>query len=187
MIKDITLIRKELEGFAEAEMPYVFTRGCLIKYLTLKNNYIVLNSGKFSAYEDEYIRLYSSTGDWPVRTCYKNPDGTICIEKTKNIKFFICEADENERNQRGGAPSKEKSVKELNEMIVYQQGILDKLAERMKIIETDKARLVNEKGDLEQMLEQNQMNFKGLLCETQDQRNKIKQYEEVIHNLLHCK
>ena len=190
MITNITLILKELEGFTQVPMPHNFTKGCLIKYVTLINNKPALNIGKFRGYENDNIWLYSGPRSWSVRTCYREPDGTICVDKTKNIQFHICESGENERNQRhqsGGAPSKGKRVKELKEMIVYQQNILDKLAERMKIIEIDKARLVNERDDLEEMLGQNQMNFQKLLCETQDQRNKIKQYEEVIHNLLHCK
>ena len=36
MIKDISIIRKELEGFEEVELPYDFSRGCTIKYITLK-------------------------------------------------------------------------------------------------------------------------------------------------------
>ena len=187
MITDITKIMKELEGFTQVPMPYHFTKGCLIKYLTLINNKPALNIGKFRMYENDNIWLYSGPRSWSVRTCYREPDGTICVNKTNNTQFHICKLKENEGNQSGGGPSKWKPVKELNEMIVYQQNILDKLAERMKIIEIDKARLVNEKDDLEQMLEQNQMNFQRLLCETQDQRNKIKQYEEVIHNLIHSR
>ena len=187
MIKDITLIRKELEGFAEVEMPYDFTKGCLIKYLTLKNNDIVLNIGKFRAYEDNKIRLYSGLSDWPVRTCYRNPDGTICIEKTKNIRFFICESEENEKNQRGGAPPKDKPVKELNEMIVYQQEILDKLAERMKTVETDKARLSNENNELQEMLNENQMRFQSIVQRLKQAEEKNCTYKEVIHNLVHSR
>ena len=188
MIKDITLIRKELEGFAPVEMPYDFTKGCLIKYLSLKDNDIVMNSGNFRGYENNYIRLYSGSRDWPVRTCYRNSDGTICIEKTKHLRFFICEEEENERNKKGGGgPSKEKFSKELNEIIVYQQGILDKLAERMKTVETDKARLTNENNELQEMLHENQMRFQSIVQRLKEAEAKNFKYEEVIHNLLHCK
>ena len=36
MIKDISIIREELIGFAEVEMPYDFPKGCHIKYITMK-------------------------------------------------------------------------------------------------------------------------------------------------------
>ena len=187
MIKDITLIRKELDGFAPVEMPYDFTKGCLIKYLSLKDNDIVMNSGRFRAYENDNIRLYGGPSDWLTRTCYRNSDGTICIEKTKHLRFFICEAEENERNQSGGGKTKEKSSKELNEMIVYQQGILDKLAERMKTVETDKARLTNENNELQEMLHENQMRFQSVVQRLKEAADENIKYKEVIHNLLHSR
>ena len=36
MIKDISIIREELEGYEEVEFPYSFETDCSIKYITLK-------------------------------------------------------------------------------------------------------------------------------------------------------
>ena len=36
MIKDMTVIRKELDGYIEIELPYDLEKGCHIKYITKK-------------------------------------------------------------------------------------------------------------------------------------------------------
>ena len=192
MITKINLVLKELEGFRKVPMPHKFTKGCLIKYVTLINNKPALKMGRFRRYENDNIWLYSDSRDWSVRTCYREPDGTINAAKTNNIHFHIekqkPKANEGaQQNQSGGAPSKEKRVKELDEMIVYQQNILDKLAERMKIIEIDKARLVNERDDLEEMLRQNQMNFQSIVQRLKEAEAENIKYKEVIHNLIHSR
>ena len=38
MIKDISIIRTELIGYAEVQMPYDFPKDCHIKYITMKND-----------------------------------------------------------------------------------------------------------------------------------------------------
>ena len=180
MIKDITLITKELDGFSRVEMPYAFSKGCLIKCLfphpkdnepAMKKGYFYgKNQGRLVLTRTEPEEGREPDDDFFVRTCYKNPDGTTDWEKTKHLVFFICEAEENERNQGGGGKTKHKSSKELKEIIVYQQGILDKLAERMKTVETDKARLTNENNELQEMLHENQMRFS--ICCSASQRSR---------------
>ena len=193
MIKNTTLIRKELEGFSPVEMPYAFTKGCMIKYLYPKDNQIVMDMGYFNRHHQDFIILTRGPREWFVRTCYKNSDGTICEEKTKHLAFFICEEEENERNQGGGGETKKKSskefkqFKELKEMIVYQQGILDKLAERMKTVETDKARLTNENNELQEMLHENQLRFQSVVHRLKEAEAENIKYKEVIHNLIHSR
>ena len=187
MIKDITLIRKELEGFECVEMPYAFTKGCMIKYLYPKDNQIVMDMGYFNRHHQDFIILTRGSREWFVRTCYKNPDGTTDSKKTKHLTFFICEEEENERNQGGGGETKKKSSKEFKEMVVYQQGILDKLAERMKTVETDKARLTNENNELQEMLHENQMRFQSVVQRLKEAEAENIKYKEVIHNLIHSR
>ena len=51
MIKDITIIREELNGFAEVEMPYDFPEDCHIKYITMKDNEESFSTGgKFCSF-----------------------------------------------------------------------------------------------------------------------------------------
>ena len=200
MIKDITLIRKELEGFSPVEMPYAFTKGCLIKYLYPhpKDNRPAMKKGYFYGKKNHCLVLTRTepeegrepNDDFLVRTCYKNPDGTTDWKKTKHLTFFICEEEENERNQGGGGKTKKKSskaFKELKEMIVYQQGILDKLAERMKTVETDKARLTNENNELQEMLHENQLRFQSVVQRLKEAEAENIKYKEVIHNLIHSR
>ena len=36
MIKDVSIIRKELDGYEEIVLPFDFMKGCSVKYITLK-------------------------------------------------------------------------------------------------------------------------------------------------------
>ena len=200
MIKNTTLIMKELDGFSPVEMPYAFTKGCEIKCLFPhpKDNRPAMKKGYFYGKNQDCLVLTRTepeegrepNDDFLVRTCYKNPDGTTDSKKTKHLAFFICEEEENERNQGGGGETKNKSskeFKEFKEMIVYQQGILDKLAERMKTVETDKARLTNENNELQEMLHENQMRFQSVVHRLKEAEAENIKYKEVIHNLIHSR
>ena len=200
MIKNTTLIMKELDGFEPVKMPYAFTKGCEIKCLFPhpKDNRPAMKKGYFYGKNQDCLVLTRTepeegqepNDDFLVRTCYKNPDGTTDIKKTKHLTFFICEEEENERNQGGGGKTKKKSskeFKELKEMTVYQQGILDKLAERMKIVETDKARLTNENNELQEMLHENQLRFQSVVHRLKEAEAENIKYKEVIHNLIHSR
>jgi len=203
MIKNTTLIMKELDGFEPVKMPYAFTKGCEIKCLFPhpKDNRPAMKKGYFYGKKNHWLVLTRTepeegrepNDDFLVRTCYKNPDGTTDSKKTKHLAFFICEEEENERNQGGGGKIKKKSSKELKEFkefketIVYQQGILDKLAERMKTVETDKARLTNENNELQEMLHGNQMRFQSVVQRLKEAEAENIRYKEVIHNLIHSR
>ena len=41
MIKDLSMIREELIGFSEVEMPYDFPVNCHIKYVTFNSNEVI--------------------------------------------------------------------------------------------------------------------------------------------------
>ena len=45
MIKDISIIREHLIGYAEVEMPYDFPINCHIKYITFTDNEESFNAG----------------------------------------------------------------------------------------------------------------------------------------------
>ena len=65
MIKDISKIRKELDGYEEIELPYNFERGCHIKYITLKDDdesfYL---GGSFQNLGNDCIILKNNSKSW---------------------------------------------------------------------------------------------------------------------------
>ena len=77
MIKDISIIRKELEGFEEVELPFDFTRGCIIKYITLKKKdneeeESFYKGGEFINFGNDCIILKHKQRTWSVSCCKRN-------------------------------------------------------------------------------------------------------------------
>ena len=60
MIKDISIIRKELEGYEEVILPFEFNKGCSIKYITQRkkdNEESFYTGGEFVCYGNDCIVL----------------------------------------------------------------------------------------------------------------------------------
>ena len=88
MIKDISIIREELIGFAEVEMPYDFPKGCHIKYITMKNDEESFSKGgKFCSLCNDFIILENNGPSWRIPICIRNKCGDIIYQS----KFFIPE------------------------------------------------------------------------------------------------
>ena len=88
MIKDITIIREELNGFAEVEMPYDFPKDCHIKYITMKDNEESFSTGgKFVSLCNDLLILQNNGPSWsvPIYIRYK------CCNIIYQTKFFILE------------------------------------------------------------------------------------------------
>jgi len=119
MITDINRIKEELKGFSQIEFPYNINKGCLVKYLTIKDNneYFYLG-GTFLRYGNDSLILTNSNQTWAVKKYIKDKVGNILYRS----KFFVPNDD--------SVDSKE--VKELKSIIKTQQNIIDKLAERLK-------------------------------------------------------
>ena len=78
MIKDILIIKKELEGFEEVDLPYEFEKGCLIKYITLKKNSeeeSFYTGGEFINFGNDCIILKKNHRTWSVPSYKRNKDG----------------------------------------------------------------------------------------------------------------
>lgn len=175
MIKDISIIRKELEGFEEVELPYDFSRGCTIKYITLKKKNGVeeesfYKGGEFVSLGNDCIMLKNKSRMWAVPTCKRNKDGSIKYSS----RFFI-QSEEEEKC--------DKQVQELNETIQYQQNIIETLSQKLKDLEIIKHQLSKERQDYEELLQQNRFNLKQISIESRDKDEKIKKYEEIIQKL----
>jgi len=119
MITDINIIKEELKGFSQIEFPYNINKGCLVKYLTIKdNNEFFYLGGNFIRFGNDSIILTKSNQTWSIPKYIKDKSGNILYRS----KFFVPNDDSVES----------KEVKELKSIIKTQQNIIDKLAERLK-------------------------------------------------------
>ena len=108
MIKDISLIRSELEGFIEVELPYEFEKGSQIKYITKKNEEeSFYKGGKFNYFGNDCIFIETNSRKWSVPTCKRNKDGSIAYQS----RFFIKSEEE---------AKCDKVNHELNQMILEE-------------------------------------------------------------------
>ncbi len=172
MIKDIGIIRKELDGYIEVQLPYEFDKGCHIKYITQKKDEeSFYKGGKFNYYGNDCIYLETNSRKWCVPICKRNKDGSIKYSS----RFFIKEKQEDneclEENNK------------LMDTVKYQQKIIEKLTENLKELEVVKVTLIKEKRDYEELLQQNRFNFKEVCVESREKDKKIKKYEEIIKKL----
>ena len=121
MITDINKIKEELKGFSQIEFPYNINKGCLVKYLTIKDNdeFFYLG-GNFVRFGNDSLVLTKSNQTWSIPKYIKDKEGNILYRS----KFFIPNDDSVES----------KEVKELKSIIKTQQNIIDKLTERLKQI-----------------------------------------------------
>ena len=119
MITDINKIKEELKGFSQIEFPYNINKGCLVKYLTIKdNNEFFHLGGNFVRFGNDSLVLTKSNQTWSIPKYIKDKEGNILYRS----KFFVPNDD--------SVDSKE--VKELKSIIKTQQNIIDKLTERLK-------------------------------------------------------
>jgi len=171
MIKDISIIRKELDGYEEVEIPYDFERGCSIKYITLKGDdesfYL---GGEFQNLGNDCIILKNNNKTWSVPLVKRNKDGTIKYQS----RFFIKEKENEECD---------KKLNELKETINYQQNIINIMSEKLKELEIIKVQLINEKREYEELLQQNRYNYKNVCIQLSEKQDKISKYEEIINKL----
>ena len=119
MITDINKIKEELKGFSQIEFPYNINKGCLVKYLTIKdNNEFFYLGGNFVRFGNDSLILTKSNHTWSIPKYIKDKAGNILYRS----KFFVPNDDSVES----------KEIKELKSIIKTQQNIIDKLAERLK-------------------------------------------------------
>ena len=132
MIKDIETIKKYLIGYNEVELPYSFKYGEDVKYITIRNSdesfYI---GGSFVSLGNNCIILKNNFKTWSVPTLIFNKDGDI----NYTSRFFIkenCELD-----------ACYKTNKKLENTIIFQQKIIDKLGNKISNLEKENTLLKN--------------------------------------------
>ena len=90
MIKDISIIREHLIGYAEVEMPYDFPINCHIKYITFTDNEESFNAGgKFCRKLNDFIILKNNGPSWRVPICMRNKTGEIIYETLHNASKVL--------------------------------------------------------------------------------------------------
>tara|TARA_Y100000590_G_C15734819_1_gene1018218 strand:+ start:657 stop:1202 length:546 start_codon:yes stop_codon:yes gene_type:complete len=181
MIKDISIIREELNGYAEVEMPYDFPVGCHIKYITMKGDEESFSKGgKFCSFCNDLIILENNGPTWSVPICIRNKCGNIIYQS----KFFIPE-NTNEIIMMGGG--KKKDPKELEDTIDYQQSIINKLIDRVKEVEIQKNELLEKNTSYEELLQEGRYKLKELAIEVKEKTNKLNHYEELIPKIYNSR
>ena len=182
MIKDIALIRKQLMGFSEVEMPYDFEHDCIIQYITnrvvddIEIEYFS-TGGKFIRRCNDILILEINGNNKVVPICKRDKHGTVVYQS----RFFI-EDNDNKLMQGGGSKSS-KSSKSSNDIIKYQQSIIDKLIEKVKDVELEKQELHETIATYEDLLQEGRFKLKDLSIELRDKIKKIDHYEELIPKL----
>ena len=184
MIKDISIIREHLIGYAEVEMPYKFPINCHVKYITFLNNEESFNAGgKFCRKLNDFIILKNNGPSWRVPICMRNKTGEIIYE----TRFFIPEDTNNIIMKGEDIEVESLESQELKDTIQYQQSIIKKLTERIKEVEVQKYELSETVGQYEELLQQNRFNMKELAIQLREKTNKLEHYEELIPKIYNSR
>lgn len=184
MIKDISKIREYLEGYVEVELPYEFSKGEPIQYITCEYD----NEGniscdsffpncKFIRRCNDIIMLESNTLIKRVPIYKRDKEGNI----TYQSRFFIREEVEESLKEC------ENDKSELLKTIEYQRGIIEKCGERIKTLEIDKHETYDKISTYEDLLQQGRYKLKELSIENRELKSKIDHYEELIPKLYNSR
>jgi len=188
MIKDLTIIREHLVGYAEVELPYDFANDCPIHYITcsIDSNGNVSDESfypdfKFKSRCNDILVLEDTAFTRRVPICRRNKEGDIIYQS----RFFIPETIEDDTSMVGGGESK--SNQELEDKISYQQEIIEKLIERVKGVEIQKHELSETISTYEDLLQEGRYKLKELSLELRTKNDKLNHYEELIPKLYNSR
>ena len=184
MIKDISKIREYLDGYVEVEMPHEFKTNSSIQYITCEYD----NEGniscdsfypncKFIRRLNDIIILESNKLIKRVPIYKRDKDGDI----TYKSRFFIKEKKDDELIDC------ENDNSELLKTIKYQQSIIDKLTQRIRILEVDKCEEKEKLSTYEDLLQQGRYKLKDLSLENREMKAKINHYEGLIPKLYNSR
>ena len=136
MSTDLTVIRNALKDCEEITLPYKFTKQCWIKYITVQGeDEAFYEGGLFSGMGHHTIYLTHGKSKVRVPTCIKSDDGEIIYRS----RFFI---DPSHKS------SCEIKKEHLEKTVIAQQGVIDKMAEQLKLAEESKQHVVAEHYEL---------------------------------------
>ena len=171
MIKDITRIHQELQGFNEIELPYEFPPQIHIKYITLKDDeesfYI---GGTYQSMGHNCLFLKHKSKTWKVPLYVYTKQGKIRY----TTRCFI--PDKINPNQE----ISENDITELRDTVEYQQTIIERLTETLSEKEDLQKELISDKQTYEELLQQNRYHLKQLSLDIRDKDKEIQKYKQVI-------
>ena len=178
MIKDIAIIRKELIGFAEVEMPYDFQKECHVKYVTrVDEDEVFYIGGKFIRRCNDMMILNASGSQRRVPICIRDKEGHVTYES----RFFIAENQEiDEKKDDNDGKDDDKDI------ITYQQSIIEKLIERVKEVELRSNELTSTIATYEELLQEGRFKLKDMAVELREKTVKVNHYEELIPKLYNA-
>ena len=135
-ITDINIIRQSLKGCEEITLPYKFSKGLRIKYITVKGeDEAFYDGGVFDGMGNHVIFIKNGSNRARVPTCIRNDDGEVVYRS----RFFI---------DPNNTTSCEEKKTELEKTVLAQQKVIEKIAEQLKLLEESKANLQAEHYDL---------------------------------------
>jgi hypothetical protein len=162
-ITDINIIRQALKGCEEVTLPYKFTKGLRIKYITVKGeDESFYDGGVFDGMGNHVIFIQKGSTRTSVPTCIRNDDGEVVYRS----RFFI---------DPNNTTCEEKQT-ELEKTVLAQQKVIEKIAEQLKLLEESKANLQAEQCDLVNLYQDKVDEVNGLKEKEKKYRLLLSQY-----------
>ena len=174
MIQDISRIHEELEGFHEVSLPHEFPRGIHIKYLTMKPNdeESFYPGGGFQGVGHNCLYLKDGYKRWSVPTKLFHKDGLVRY----TTRFFVPQDPSNLQECR-------KDVKELQDTVMYQQELIDKLVARLQMVEEEKAETHGKAETYESLIHESKEKLLEMVQTIKGQDKQLQTYKHIIQQL----
>ena len=164
-ITDINIIRQSLKGCEEVCLPYKFSKGLRIKYITVKGeDEAFYDGGLFDGMGNHVIFIKNGTTRVRVPTCIRNDDGEVVYRS----RFFIDPSNDT---------SCEEKKTELEKTVLAQQKVIEKIAEQLKLLEESKVNLQAEHYELVNL-------YQDKVDEVKELREKEKKYRLLLSQYM---
>ena len=164
-ITDINIIRQALKGCEEITLPYKFSKGLRIKYITVKGeDEAFYDGGVFDGMGNHVIFIKNGSSRARVPTCIRNDDGEVVYRS----RFFIDPSNDT---------SCEEKKTELEKTVLAQQKVIEKIAEQLKLLEESKANLQAEHYDLVNL-------YQDKIDEVKELKEKEKKYRLLLSKYM---
>lgn len=164
-ITDINIIRQSLKGCEEVSLPYKFSKGLRIKYITVKGeDEAFYDGGVFDGMGNHVIFIKKGSTRVRVPTCIRNDDGEIIYKS----RFFI---DPNNTTSCEGKKT------ELEKTVLAQQKVIERVSEQLKLLEESKSNLQAEHYDLVNL-------YQDKVDEVKELKEKEKKYRLLLSQYM---
>ena len=174
MIQDIYRIQEELEGYHEIELPYEFSKGLSIKYLTMTKDEeeSFYPGGRYQGMGHNCLYLTNDYKQWTVPMKLFHKDGSTRFQ----TRFFVPKDTSNLKECN-------MDVKELTDTVLYQQEIIEKLVARLQLVETERVHDTEKVTTYEDLLSQSREKLQEMVTTLRSQEDQLSQYKTIIKQL----